>query len=48
MSLRKEEILRKIRENREKIDEYGVTKMGIFGSAARDEITEKSDILILL
>jgi len=44
MKLTKEEILRRIKENMEKIKSFGVKKIGIFGSAARNEITEKSDV----
>ncbi|MEX2688967.1 MAG: nucleotidyltransferase family protein [Candidatus Njordarchaeum guaymaensis] len=42
--MNKEEILKKIRENREKIRSFGVKKMGIFGSAVRGEMTDRSDI----
>lgn len=42
--MNKEEILKRIRENREKIRSFGVKKMGIFGSAVRDEMTDRSDI----
>ncbi|MHA1786405.1 MAG: nucleotidyltransferase family protein [Candidatus Helarchaeota archaeon] len=44
MILRKEEILGIIKENRDKIELFGVKRIGMFGSAARDEINEKSDI----
>ncbi|HDN83623.1 MAG TPA: nucleotidyltransferase [Candidatus Altiarchaeales archaeon] len=44
MNLTKEEILRKIRENMGEIKKFGVKRIGIFGSTARNEITEKSDI----
>ena len=33
--MNKEEILKKIRENREKIRGFGVKRIGIFGSAVR-------------
>ena len=44
----KEEILRRIRENKEKIKSFWVKKIGIFGSVARNEITEKSDIDVVV
>ena len=42
--MNKEEILKRIRENREKIRSFGVKKMGIFGSTVRGEMTDRSDI----
>jgi len=46
--MNKEEILKKIRENREKIRSFGVKRIGIFGSAIREEMTEKSDIDVVV
>ncbi|MDI6810908.1 MAG: nucleotidyltransferase family protein [archaeon] len=46
--LTKEEILRKIEANREKIKKYGVKRIGLFGSYIRNEQKEKSDIDILV
>ena len=46
--MNKEEILKKIRENREKIRSFGVRRIGIFGSAVREEMTEKSDIDVVV
>ena len=46
--MKKEEILRRIRENREKIRSFGVRRIGIFGSAVREEMTEKSDIDVVV
>ena len=46
--MRKEEILKKIKENREKIRSFGVKRIGIFGSAVREEMTEKSDIDVVV
>ena len=46
--MRKNEILKVIRENREKIKEFGVKRIGIFGSFARDEAGEESDIDIIV
>jgi len=39
--MNKEEILKKLRENKEEIKKFGVEKIGIFGSFARDEAKEK-------
>lgn len=46
--MEKEEILKKLRENREKISSFGVKRIGIFGSLVRGEATEKSDIDIVV
>jgi predicted nucleotidyltransferase len=40
----KQEIIQKLKENMNKIKSFGVKRLGIFGSAVRGEITEKSDI----
>jgi predicted nucleotidyltransferase len=40
----KQEIIQKLKENINKIKSFGVKRIGIFGSAVRGEITEKSDI----
>ena len=42
--MKKGEILNKIRKNKDKIKSFGVKRIGIFGSAVRDKINEKSDI----
>jgi len=39
-----QEILKIIEENREKIRGFGVTSLGLFGSAARGEATDTSDL----
>ncbi|MBW9223869.1 nucleotidyltransferase family protein [Methanothermococcus sp. SCGC AD-155-E23] len=44
----REEVLKKLRENRKKIESFGVKRIGIFGSFARDEAREDSDIDILV
>ena len=45
----KEEILDFLRENKQLLREkYHVTKIGLFGSYARDEATEESDIDIAI
>ena len=43
-----EEILRKIRENREKIRSFGIKRIGVFGSFVRGEEKEESDIDIIV
>ncbi|ACI18711.1 nucleotidyltransferase family protein [Dictyoglomus thermophilum] len=42
--MKKEEIIEKLKENREKIKSFGVKKLGIFGSVVRGELREDSDI----
>lgn len=44
----RDEILRKLEENREAISAFGVRRLGIFGSYARDEQTETSDVDVLV
>ncbi|MFH1051331.1 MAG: nucleotidyltransferase family protein [bacterium] len=40
----RENIIRKIESNKGQIISYGVSRLGIFGSAARNESTDSSDI----
>jgi len=40
----KDEVIKLISENIEFIRSFGVKRIGIFGSARRDELTEESDI----
>jgi len=42
--MRKEEVLKILRENMDKIKSFGVKRIAIFGSAARDELKKDSDI----
>lgn len=42
------DIIQLLESNREKIRGYGVRKLGIFGSVARDEQTETSDVDVLV
>ena len=43
--LTRENILQILRDNKERFaEQYGVTKIGLFGSFARDEATEESDV----
>ena len=46
--MNKEEILKRIRENREKIKSFGVKRIGIFGSFVRGEEKGGSDIDIIV
>jgi len=46
--MNKEEVLKWIRAHREKIRSFGVERIGIFGSAVRGEMTEKSDIDVVV
>jgi hypothetical protein len=46
--LSKDEVLRRIRENWERIEKFGVKRIGVFGSCARGEAKEKSDIDLLV
>ncbi len=48
MVMTRREILRRIKENMGKIRSFGVKRIGIFGSAVRDEITEESDIDVVV
>ena len=43
--LTRDDILQFLRDNKERFaEQYGVTKIGLFGSFARDEATEESDV----
>ena len=45
----KEEIARFIRRNKQEfLEKYGVRRIGLFGSIVRDELTEASDIDIVI
>ncbi|MDQ7785532.1 MAG: nucleotidyltransferase family protein [Desulfomonilaceae bacterium] len=44
----RDEILKKVEENRETIKGFGVRRLGIFGSYARSEQNETSDIDFLV
>ncbi|HTY22601.1 MAG TPA: nucleotidyltransferase domain-containing protein, partial [Desulfomonilaceae bacterium] len=48
LNMSREEILMKLQENRETIRRFGVRRLGIFGSYARDEQTEASDMDFLV
>ena len=44
----KELILSEIKQQRKKLQNHGIARIGLFGSYAREEQTEKSDIDILI
>ena len=44
----RQEILDLLEDNREKIKTFGVRELGLFGSVARDEQTEDSDVDVLV
>ena len=46
--MRKVEVVRILRDNMEEIRKFGVRRIGIFGSAVRDELREDSDIDIVV
>ena len=46
--INKEYIIKKIRSKRSEIASYGIRVIGLFGSYARNEQTESSDIDILI
>lgn len=47
-ALTKKEILKKLEENKKRIERYGIKKIGVFGSYVRDEQKKKSDIDIIV
>jgi len=48
MNITRDEILKKLEENRETIRGFEVRRLGIFGSYARDEHTKASDMDFLV
>jgi len=47
--MRREEVLKLLREHKREFEErYGITRMGIFGSVARDEADERSDVDVVV
>jgi predicted nucleotidyltransferase len=46
--LTKRGILRRIEESKERIEKYGVRRIGLFGSYVRNEQSDKSDIDLLV
>jgi predicted nucleotidyltransferase len=48
VSPRREEILKALRDSRPLLDAFGVTRLSLFGSFARDEGREHSDVYLLV
>jgi predicted nucleotidyltransferase len=48
VSLRREEILRALRDSRPLLDAFGVARLSLFGSFARDEGRQDSDVDLLV
>jgi predicted nucleotidyltransferase len=46
--MRRDEVLRRLREHRAEVERFGVSRLGVFGSVARDEAREDSDIDVLV
>ncbi len=46
--MKKEEVIRLLRENMEEIKKFGVKRIGIFGSVVRGEADEESDIDLIV
>ena len=47
--MRREAALKVLREHKQEFEErYGVTRLGIFGSVARDEADERSDVDVVV
>jgi predicted nucleotidyltransferase len=46
--MRRNEILRSLREHRAELERFGVKSLAFFGSVARDEAQEDSDVDILV
>ncbi|MCB0017934.1 MAG: nucleotidyltransferase family protein [Anaerolineales bacterium] len=47
--MQREEVLATLRRHKQElVAKYGVTRLGIFGSVARDEATEASDVDIVV
>ena len=46
--MRKDEVLRILKEHRRELEQYGAKSLAIFGSVARGESTDRSDIDILV
>ncbi|MBW1759326.1 MAG: nucleotidyltransferase domain-containing protein [Deltaproteobacteria bacterium] len=46
--MKRERALSELREHKQELKKYGVTKLGIFGSVARDEAREESDVDVVV
>ena len=48
MTSRRDEILRRLSENRQQLTQFGVRSLSLFGSVARDDASQDSDVDILV
>lgn len=46
--MRKEEVVKLLKDNMEQIKKFGVKNVGIFGSSVRDELNDNSDIDLVI
>jgi len=46
--MHREEVLKRLREHRAEVERLGVSRLALFGSVARDEAREDSDIDVLV
>jgi predicted nucleotidyltransferase len=46
--MKRDEVLRLLSEHREELNEFGVKRLAIFGSVARDEAGPESDVDLLV
>ena len=47
--MRREQVLNVLREHKKELEEqYGITRLGIFGSVARDEAVDSSDVDVVV
>lgn len=46
--MKRETALSELREHKQELEKYGVTRVGIFGSVARDEAREESDVDVVV
>ena len=47
--MRREQALKLLREHKQEFEErYGITRLGIFGSVARDEAVDSSDVDVVV
>ncbi len=46
--MRRDEILKLLHEHRAEVEKFGVKSLAIFGSAARDQVRDDSDVDVLV
>ncbi len=46
--MKRETVLSELREHKQELEKYGVTRVGIFGSVARGEAREGSDVDVVV